>query len=294
VIRPLAELRDLVEPVHPRLSVRRQCRLLGLPRSSLYYQAQPPAAEDLALMRLLDAQYLRTPFYGVRRMTHYLASEGWRVNAKRVRRLLRLMGLMAIYPRPRLSCAGAEHRKYPYLLGDRTIDRPGQVWSMDITFIPMSRGWLYLAAVLDWFSRYVLSWRLSNSLEGSFCVEALEEALAGHSRPEIVNSDQGVQFSSAAFTEVVEGAGIALSMDGRGRALDNVFVERLWRTVKYEEVYLHDYADGQEAHDSLRRYWGFYNRERPHSSLGYLTPAAVHYGLEGYDREALVLRPGRR
>jgi putative transposase len=165
---------------------------------------------------------------------------------------------------------------------------------MDITFIPMSRGWLYLAAVLDWFSRYVLSWRLSNSLEGSFCVEALEEALAGHARPEIVNSDQGVQFSSAAFTKVVEGAGIALSMDGRGRALDNVFVERLWRTVKYEEVYLHDYVDGAEAYNGLQRYWGFYNRERPHQSLGYLTPAAVHYGLASYDREALVLRPGRR
>lgn len=290
----MAELRALVEEGQAGLSVRQQCRLLGLSRSSLYYQARLPAEEDLRLMRLLDAQYLRTPFYGVRRMTHCLVEAGWQVNAKRVRRLLRLMGLTAIYPRPRLSQAGAEHRKYPYLLGDRTIERPGQVWSMDITFIPMSRGWLYLAAVLDWFSRYVLSWRLSNSLEGSFCVEALEEALAGHARPEIVNSDQGVQFSSAAFTKVVEGAGIALSMDGRGRALDNVFVERLWRTVKYEEVYLHDYVDGAEAYNGLQRYWGFYNRERPHQSLGYLTPAAVHYGLASYDREALVLRPGRR
>jgi putative transposase len=286
----LALLRQLVEPGHAPLSVRRQCQLLGLSRSSLYYSAKPVDEEDLALMRLLDQQYLRTPFYGVRRMTRWLQEEEWTVNEKRVRRLLRLMGLEAIYPRPRLSEASAEHRKYPYLLKDLTIDRPDQVWSTDITFIPMDQGWLYLTAVLDWFSRYVLSWRLSNTLDGLFCLEALQEALAGHGRPEIFNSDQGVPFTSTAFTGMLERAGIAISMDGRGRALDNVFVERLWRTVKYEEVYLKGYRDGQEAHQGLSRYFPFYNQQRGHQSLDYLTPAAVYFGLKEYDRRELALR----
>jgi len=279
-----------VEPGHAQLSLRQQCQLLGLPRSSLYYSAQPVDEEDLALMRLLDEQYLRTPFYGVRRMTQWLREEEWTVNQKRVRRLLRLMGLEAIYPRPRLSEASAEHRKYPYLLKDVTIDRPGQVWSTDITFIPMNQGWLYLTAVLDWFSRYVLSWRLSNTLDSLFCLEALEEALTGHDRPEIFNSDQGVQFTCTAFTGRLEREGIAISMDGRGRALDNVFVERLWRTVKYEEVYLKGYRDGQEAHQGLSRYFPFYNQQRSHQSLDYLTPAAVYFGLQEYDRAELALR----
>lgn len=283
-------MRQLVEPGHSQLSMRQQCQLLGLPRSSLYYVAQPVDPEDLALMRLLDEQYLRTPFYGVRRMTQWLREEEWTVNQKRVRRLLRLMGLEAIYPRPRLSEASAEHRKYPYLLKDLTIDRPGQVWSTDITFIPMNQGWLYLTAVLDWFSRYVLSWRLSNTLDSLFCLEALQEALAGHDRPEIFNSDQGVQFTSTAFTGMLEREGIAISMDGRGRALDNVFVERLWRTVKYEEVYLKGYRDGQEAHQGLSRYFPFYNQQRSHQSLDYLTPAAVYFGLQEYDRAELALR----
>ena len=279
-----------MEPGHAQLSLRQQCQLLGLPRSSLYYSAQPVDEEDLALMRLLDEQYLRTPFYGVRRMTQWLREEEWTVNQKRVRRLLRLMGLEAIYPRPRLSEASAEHRKYPYLLKDVTIDRPGQVWSTDITFIPMNQGWLYLTAVLDWFSRYVLSWRLSNTLDSLFCLEALEEALTGHDRPEIFNSDQGVQFTCTAFTGRLEREGIAISMDGRGRALDNVFVERLWRTVKYEEVYLKGYRDGQEAHQGLSRYFPFYNQQRSHQSLDYLTPAAVYFGLQEYDRAELALR----
>jgi putative transposase len=286
----LTRLRQLVEPGHAQLSLRQQCQLLGLPRSSLYYSAQPVDEEDLALMRLLDEQYLRTPFYGVRRMTQWLREEEWTVNQKRVRRLLRLMGLEAIYPRPRLSEASAEHRKYPYLLKDVTIDRPGQVWSTDITFIPMNQGWLYLTAVLDWFSRYVLSWRLSNTLDSLFCLEALEEALTGHDRPEIFNSDQGVQFTCTAFTGRLEREGIAISMDGRGRALDNVFVERLWRTVKYEEVYLKGYRDGQEAHQGLSRYFPFYNQQRSHQSLDYLTPAAVYFGLQEYDRAELALR----
>jgi putative transposase len=286
----LTRLRQLVEPGHAQLSLRQQCQLLGLPRSSLYYSAQPVDEEDLALMRLLDEQYLRTPFYGVRRMTQWLREEEWTVNQKRVRRLLRLMGLEAIYPRPRLSEASAEHRKYPYLLKDLTIDRPGQVWSTDITFIPMNQGWLYLTAVLDWFSRYVLSWRLSNTLDSLFCLEALQEALAGHGHPEIFNSDQGVQFTCTAFTGTLEREGIAIGMDGRGRALDNVFVERLWRTVKYEEVYLKGYRDGQEAHQGLSRYFPFYNQQRSHQSLDYLTPAAVYFGLQEYDREELALR----
>ena len=286
----MEQLRQLVEPGHAQLSLRQQCQLLGLSRSSLYYLAKPVDEEDLMLMRLLDQQYLRTPFYGVRRMTRWLREEEWTVNEKRVRRLLRLMGLEAIYPRPRLSEASAEHRKYPYLLKGVTIDRPGQVWSTDITFIPMNQGWLYLTAVLDWFSRYVLSWRLSNTLDGVFCLEALEEAMAGHGRPEIFNSDQGVQFTSAAFTGVLEREGIAISMDGRGRALDNVFVERLWRTVKYEEVYLKGYRDGQEAHQGLSRYFPFYNQQRSHQSLDYLTPAAVYFGLQEYDRAELALR----
>ena len=278
-----------MEPGHGQLSVRRQCQLLGLARSSLYYVAPPAEEPDLTLMRLLDEQYLRTPFYGVRRMTQWLRQQGWTVNPKRVRRLLRLMGLATIYPRPRLSAASSEHRKYPYLLKDLTIERPGQVWSADITFLPMEQGWLYLTAVLDWFSCYVLSWRLSNTLDSLFCTEALDEALADHDRPEIFNSDQGVQFTSTAFTSVLERAGIAISMDGRNRALDNVFVERLWRTVKYEEVYLKGYRDGQEARQGLSRYFPFYNRQRGHQSLNYRTPAAVYFGLEAYDRRELAL-----
>lgn len=285
----MSELRELVEPGHAELSVRRQCALLGLSRSSLYYVAGPADEEDALLMRLLDEQYLRTPFYGVRRMTRWLREQQWTVNEKRIRRLLRLMGLEALDPGPRLSEASPGHRKYPYLLKGVTIDRPGQVWSTDITFIPMSRGWMYLTAVLDWFSRYVLSWRLSNTLDGLFCVEALQEAVAQHGRPEIFNSDQGVQFTSAAFTGVLEREGIAISMDGRGRALDNVFVERLWRTVKYEEVYLQGYHDGHEAHTGLSRYFLFYNEHRGHQSLGYLTPADVYFGLRSYNRRELAL-----
>lgn len=280
----------MVEEGHPLLSVRRQCRLLGMSRSSLYYEAAPASVEDLGLMRLLDEQYVRRPFYGVARMTEWLRGEQWTINPKRVRRLMRVMGLEAIYPRPKLSVASAEHRKYPYLLRGLRIGRPGQVWSTDITFIPMKQGWMYLAAILDWFSRYVLSWRLSNALEGAFCVEALEEAIGRYGRPEIFNSDQGVQFTSQAFTGVLERQGIAISMDGRGRAMDNIFVERLWRTVKYEEVYLKDYAEPCDAWEGLGRYFPFYNEQRRHQALGYLTPASVYFGREAYDREALALR----
>jgi len=228
-------------------------------------------------MRAIDEQYLATPFYGSRRMAVVLGA-----NRKRVQRLMRVMGLEAIYPRRRTTWPGAGHKIYPYLLRNLTIARPDQVWASDITYLPLRHGFLYLVAVIDWFSRYVLAWRLSNTLEGSFCREALEAAL-DRRQPEIFNSDQGVQFTATAFTERLESAGVAISMDGRGRALDNVFVERLWRSVKYEEVYLRDYADGWEAESRLGAYFAFFNHERPHQSLGYRTPAEV-YGLRSGSR----------
>lgn len=221
-------------------------------------------------MRRIDELYLQWPFYGSRKLADELG-----VNRKRIQRLMRRMGIEAIYPRRRTTRPAAGHRVYPYLLRDLAITRPDQVWASDVTYVPLRHGFLYLAAVMDWYSRYVLSWRLSNTLEGSFCLEALDEALAG-SRPEIFNSDQGCQFTATAFTSRLESAGVAISMDGRGRALDNVFVERLWRSVKYEEVYLKDYADGHEAEKSLAAYFHFYCHRRSHQSLGYRTPATVY------------------
>ena len=225
---------------HPSISVARQCELLGLHRSSAYYRRRRHKTLNEQLMRLIDQQYLQTPFYGVPRMTAQLVRLGHEVNVKRVRRLMRLMGLEAVYQKPRLSQRNPEHKVYPYLLRDVTVERPDQVWSTDITYIPMRRGWVYLVAILDWFSRYVLAWEVSVTLDSSFCISALQRAL-GLGTPEIFNSDQGSQFTSQAFTRVVEAAGSRISMDGRGRVYDNIFVERLWRTVKYEEVYLHDY-----------------------------------------------------
>ena len=254
--------------------MRRQCELLGLNRSSLYYVAAE-SAENLRLMRLLDEEYTRHPFYGSRRMTVWLEGQGESVNRKRVQRLLRLMGLEAIYPKPRLSVAGRGHRIYPYLLRDVRIERPDQVWSTDITYVPLARGFMYLAAVIDWYSRYVLAWRLSNTLDGSFCLEMLEEAL-GLGRPEVFNTDQGVQFTAEAFTGRLLSAGVSVSMDGRGRCLDNVFVERLWRSVKYENIYLHGYESVPELEQGLKCYWPFYNHERPHQALDYRTPAEVY------------------
>jgi putative transposase len=272
------------------LSVCEQCRLLGLPRSSLYYQAVPATAAELALMRRIDEQYLQTPFYGSRRMAWWLSRGGQSVNRKRVQRLMRLMGLEAVYPKPRTSVPGTPAKRYPYLLRNLEITRPNQVWSADITYVPLRRGFLYLVAVLDWYSRYVLSWRLSNSLDERFCVAALEESLALGS-PEIFNTDQGVQFTGRRFVGCLEESGILVSWDGRGRALDNVFVERLWRTVKYEEIYLKAYADGTEGRESLERYFPFYNRERPHQSLGYRTPWEVH--REGAKTRQRRLTSGR-
>jgi putative transposase len=269
----------MIEPDHPALSVRRQCESLGLSRSSLYYEPGGAAAEDLRLMRRIDEQYTARPFYGSRRMTIWLNEQGEEVNRKRVQRLMRVMGLEAIYPKPRLSPAGKGHRIYPYLLRGVKVVRRDQVWSTDITYVPMASGFMYLAAVIDWYSRYVIGWRLSNTLDGSFCLEMLEDALRG-GKPEVFNTDQGVQFTAAAFTGRLESAGVAVSMDGRGRALDNVFVERLWRSVKYEDIYIQGYDTVPGLHRGLARYFAFYNDERPHQSLDYRTPAAVYRGTE--------------
>jgi putative transposase len=257
--------------------VRRQCALLGLHRASFYYRAATESAENLRLMRLLDEEYTRHPFYGSRKLTEWLKGQGEEVNRKRVQRLLRVMGLVAIYPKPRLSLGGKGHRIFPYLLRGVTVARPDQVWSTDITYIPLAAGFMYLAAILDWYSRYVIAWRLSNTLDGAFCLEMLEEAL-GRGRPEIFNTDQGVQFTAAAFTDRLQAAGVQVSMDGRGRCLDNVFVERLWRTVKYEDIYLYRYEGVPQLQQGLRRYFPFYNEERLHQSLDYRTPATVYRG----------------
>jgi len=283
------EKRAMIEAEHPVLSVRRQCDLLGLARSGLYYERQGESPEKLALLRRIDEAYTAWPFYGVRKMTAHLAREGQAVNVKRVRRLMRLMGLEAIYPRKRLRVPGEGHKRYPYLLRGVEIVRPDQVWSADITYLRLRRGFLYLAAILDWYSRSVLSWTLSSSLDAAFCVWALEEALA-RGRPEVFNTDQGVQFTSEGFTGVLESRGIAISMDGRGRVFDNIFSERLWRTVKYEEVYLKDYADPREAREGLRAYFRFYNEQRPHQTLDYRTPAEVYEGRAGGERDRAAAR----
>jgi putative transposase len=255
----------------------RQCQLIGLPRASFYYQPQPESKENLMLMRLLDEQYTKTPFYGIRRMTAWLRTQGHQVNHKRVARLLRLMGLEAIYQKPRLSQPGAGHQIYPYLLRGLKIERINQVWSTDITYIRLHGGFVYLTAVIDWYSRYVLSWEVSTTLETEFCTNALNQALE-KATPEIFNTDQGVQFTSQAFTGILKEQKIAISMDGRGRALDNIFVERLWRSVKYEEVYLYDYEGVPQAIAGLDKYFKFYNHERLHQSLNYKTPATVYNG----------------
>jgi putative transposase len=258
------------------VSVRRQCDLLDLGRSSFYYEPATESAENLALMAKIDREYTAHPFRGSRGMTAWLRREGHGINRKRVQRLMRLMGVEAVYPKPRLSVGGAGHKVYPYLLRNVSIERADQVWSTDITYIPMPNGFMYLTAVIDWYSRYVLSWRLSNTLDAGFCLEALEEALSW-GKPEVFNTDQGVQFTSASFTGRVESAGAKVSMDGRGRCLDNVFVERLWRTVKYEEIYLKAYEGPVECRIGLSSYFPFYNRERPHQSLGGRTPWEAYW-----------------
>src|SRR6201998_1360410 len=278
----------MVERINPALPISQQCRLLVLPRSSVYRNTADVSAEDLAIMALIDRHYLARPYYGSRRMAAWLATQGHLVNRKRVQRLMRLMGLVAIYQRPNTSKAAAEHKIYPYLLGGIAIERVNQVWCSDVTYIPMAKGFLYLVVVMDWVSRAVLAWRLSNTLGADFCVDALEEALARYGRPEIFNTDQGSQFTSADFTGTLKRHGVMISMDGKGRCMDNIFVERLWRSLKYEEVYLHAYATVAEARTGISARLRFYNEERQHQSLGYRTPRQIYQeGLWICGRSAL-------
>jgi len=269
----------MIELHHPTLSIRRQCELIGLSRSTYYWQGAGESELNLALMRLLDKEYTRAPFYGYRKMTARLNNcYRYAVNHKRIARLMRIMGLRAIFPGPRTSIPSLEHKKYPYLLRNLAIQRPNQVWCSDITYIPMPHGFMYLVAVMDWYSRFVLSWQLSNTLDGLFCLEAVEQAFES-GRPEIFNTDQGVQFTARGFTQHLERNDIRISMDGRGRFFDNIFIERLWRTVKYEDVYLKEYATVTELQAGLSAYFELYNHERPHQHLGYRTPADVHYAV---------------
>jgi putative transposase len=275
----VAEKRALIEPVHPSLSIGRQCALLGLSRSAYYYVSQGESPENIRLMHRIDELFTKYPFYGVDKMTAHLSRQGPTVNHKRIRRLMRKMGLEAIYPKPTLSHANREHKVYPYLLRDLPIVRPNQVWCTDITYIRLMEGFVYLVAIMDWYSRYILSWELSISLETAFCVSALERAILT-AIPDIFNSDQGCQFTSLAFTERLTEAGVKISMDGRGRCYDNIFIERLWRSVKYDKVYLCDWQHVHEAQTGLDEYLTFYNNERPHQSLQQKTPFEVYcHGL---------------
>jgi putative transposase len=267
--------RQMIEQELERISVRRQCELVGLPRASFCYEPAAETEENLMYMRLIDEQYMKTPFWGSRNMSWWLSERGHQVNRKRVQRLMRLMGLEAIYPKPKTSEAAKEHRKYPYLLRGVPILRPNQVWSTDITYLPLPKGFMYLVAIMDWYSRYVLSWRMSNTLDSGFCIEALEAALK-RTKPEIFNSDQGTQFTCRAFTDRLEHEGVAISMDGRGRALDNVFVERLWRSLKYEEIYIWNHETVPALEDGVEKYFRFYNTERPHQSLQNKSPIFVY------------------
>jgi putative transposase len=264
--------RQMIEPEHPRLSVVRQCELVSISRSGFYYRPAGETPLNLALMRLIDEQFLQTPWYGSRQMARHLRREGYTVGRKRVRRLMARMGLEPIYQRPRTTIPHPGHRIYPYLLREMVIDRPNQVWCADITYIPMRRGFLYLVAVMDWSTRKVLSWRVSNTMDVEFCIEALEDALARFGRPDIFNSDQGSQFTSSRFTGVLQAAGVRISMDGRGRWMDNVFIERLWRSLKYECIYLHAFETGTDLRAGLTSWIGYYNARRPHSTLAGRTP----------------------
>jgi putative transposase len=264
--------RQIIDPMYPRLSVVRQCELVSISRSGFYYQPASETPLNLMLMRLIDEQFLQTPWYGSRQMARHLRREGYGVGRKRVRRLMAKMGLVPIYQRPRTTVPHPDHQVYPYLLREMVIDRPNQVWCADITYIPMRRGFLYLVAVMDWSTRKVLSWRVSNTMDADFCIEALEEALARFGRPEIFNTDQGSQFTSPRFTGVLRDAGVRISMDGRGRWMDNVFIERLWRSLKYECIYLHAFETGLELRAGLADWISYYNARRPHSTLVGRTP----------------------
>src|SRR5438105_7877821 len=271
-----AERRGLVERESPALSISQQCRLLAVSRSRVYRKPAEVSAEELAIMAVIDRQYLARPYYGSRRMAAWLATQGRRVNRKRVRRLMRLLGVVAIYQRPNTSKPAAAHKIYPYLLAGLAIERVNQVWCSVVTYIPMAKGFLYLVVIMDWVSRAVLAWRLSNTLDADFCLEALEEALSRYGRPEILNTDQGSQFTSGDFTGTLKLHEVMISMDGKGRCMDNIFVERLWRSLKYEEVYLHAYATVAEAKAGIGAWLEFYNIERQHQSLGYRTPRQIY------------------
>ena len=276
------EKRQCIEPAHQRLSIVRQCELVGLPRSS-YYRKGPAgreSAENFELMCLIDEEYTRHPFYGSRKLRDYLIRQGYQVNRKRVRRLMQLMGLVSIAPKPNTSRPSPKHKVYPYLLRGLDINRPNQVWCSDITYIRLDHGFVFLTVVMDWYSRYVLSWEVSITMEEHFCVSALESALRRYGEPEIFNTDQGSQYTGKSFTGALKEHGIRISMDGKGRAMDNIMVERLWRSVKYEDVYVKDYGGVQELISGLRTYFEFYNHERPHQGLGSKTPAEVYYGAQ--------------
>jgi putative transposase len=277
--------RQMIEPGNPQLSIVRQCELVSISRSGFYHRPVGETALNLELMRLIDAQFLETPWYGSRQMARHLRREGYVVGRKRIRRLMAKMGLAPIYQRPRTTVPNPEHRIFPYLLRDVVIDRPNQVWCADITYLPMRRGFLYLVAVMDWATRKVLSWRVSNTMDVEFCLEVLEEALARFGQPEIFNTDQGSQFTSPRFSGVLQQAGVRISMDGRGRWMDNVFIERLWRSLKYECVYLHAFETGSELRAGLSKWIGYYNAGRPHSALAGRTPDEV-YGADGMTRLA--------
>jgi putative transposase len=270
----------MIEPEHPRLSVVRQCELVSISRSGFYYRPAGETPLNLTLMRLIDEQFLETPWYGSRQMARHLRREGYTVGRKRVRRLMARMGLEPIYQRPRTTIPHPGHRIYPYLLREMVVDRPNQVWCADITYIPMRRGFFYLVAVMDWSTRKVLSWRVSNTMDVEFCIEALEEALARFGRPIVFNSDQGSQFTSPRFTGVLQAAGVRISMDGRGRWMDNVFIERLWRSLKYECIYLHAFETGTDLRAGLTSWIGYYNARRPHSTLAGRTPDEAYRATE--------------
>lgn len=270
----------MIEADHPELSLVRQCELMSIARSSYYYQPTGESAFNLELMRLMDAQYLKTPWYGSRQMTRHLRRRGYRVNRKRIRRLMRKMGLVAVAPAPDTSRRHPQHAVYPYLLRDLNITQPDQVWCADVTYIPMAHGFLYLVAIMDWHSRRVLSWQLSNTMDADFCVEALQQAIARYGCPSIFNTDQGSQFTSTVWIDELKTNGIQISMDGKGRWMDNVFIERLWRSLKYECVYLNAFDNMKDAKEKLNSWIDYYNRERPHSSLNDQTPNEVYEGIE--------------
>jgi len=269
----------MIDADDQKLSVSRQCLVLNLNRSTYYFKKKPVKPEDLKLMRIIDEQYLKTPSWGSRSMRNHLRRMGYKINRKRVQRLMRLMGLEAIYPKPKTNRPYPAHKVYPYLLRNTVVNHPNQVWAADITYIPMKRGFMYLVAVMDWYSRKILSWRVSNTLDSDFCIEAVEQAISRHGAPEIFNTDQGAQFTSAGFTDLLKSHNVRISMDGRGRVQDNIFIERLWWTLKYQYLYLWSFNNGAELRSGLQQWFGFYNAERSHQALDNLTPDEVYFDL---------------